>query len=460
MEGLCEVMSERRDRLANVSRFQGCVPLGVSPFVPWAVALLTLASCAHGLGFRPSSEHGICEVHLPAFRDAPNTAIHLGPVAGCKFMREFAERPIFREDGYEGPAARQMADKYCRCSAAIAKYDPRILGEWKISDVDATTDPIILKVLASSHSQIGPVGTAAGRRMENWVKNSADLPTLKRIAATDTDPERHIESSCIDYKPYWSTYGSNTAFDVLEIGVLAQIQIREVEAREAARLRDEKEREAARLREEADKQAAEERQQAELEAIKRNAELEAKRTKTRYLLDEAAKLTKKNNPDEALEAVTEAKRLGAAEDPETASQLRDVELAIENTPSMKKRAKAHEPADQREAARERTAVQWMVCYQTFTDTENKLIKKLHELKQADEPLTVELCRDLLPSEWNHVELGLKCVDLGRKVLRNGAGAPLALEQINRDIDNRGGKLLNLIQTQLNTCKELPGAPRD
>jgi hypothetical protein len=214
-----------------------------------------------------------------------------------------------------------------------------------------------------------------------------------------------------------------------------------------------KEAEKKRQEEEAEKQGL-------AQTAKRNAELEARRTKTRYLLDEAAKLTKKNNPDEALEAVTEAKRLGAAEDPETASQLRDVELAIENTPSMKKRAKAHEPADQREAARERTAVQWMVCYQTFTDTENKLIKKLHELKQADEPLTVELCRDLLPSEWNHVELGLKCVDLGRKVLRNGAGAPLALEQINRDIDNRGGKLLNLIQTQLNTCKELPGAPRD
>jgi hypothetical protein len=92
-----------------------------------------------------------------------------------------------------------------------------------------------------------------------------------------------------------------------------------------------KEAEKKRQEEEAEKQGL-------AQTAKRNAELEARRTKTRYLLDEAAKLTKKNNPDEALEAVTEAKRLGAAEDPETASQLRDVELAIENTPSMKKRS--------------------------------------------------------------------------------------------------------------------------
>ncbi len=94
-------------------------------------------------------------------------------------------------------------------------------------------------------------------------------------------------------------------------------------------------------KQEAARQREEDKRQAELaQTAKRNAELEANRPRVRSLLGEAAALARKNNPDKALEAVTEAKRLGAAEDPEAANQLLEVELAIENTPLTKKRAKA------------------------------------------------------------------------------------------------------------------------
>jgi len=42
-------------------------------------------------------------------------------------MWNFANYPVFREDKYEGPAARKLADRYCKCSIAMANYDPHKL---------------------------------------------------------------------------------------------------------------------------------------------------------------------------------------------------------------------------------------------------------------------------------------------------------------------------------------------
>jgi len=331
MEGLCKVMSEIRHRLDNMRRSRGGVPLGVSHLVPWAFTLLTVASCAHGS--RISSEHGVCEEHLPAFRAAPSTAIRLGPVAGCAFMWNFANDPVFREDKYEGPAARQLADRYCKCSIAMAKYDPPIWGFWRTSDVDAVTDPRVWKMLASSYGLFGPVGTRAGQHLLTWVKNTMDVPALKLIAEADIDPEGRREASCGEYQPYWSSYGGNTAFEVMRIRAFVQDRTQQLETR----LHEEQE--AARQLEEA-------KRQAELARVaKRNAELEANRPRVRSLLGTAATLAKKNRPDQALEAVTEARRLGAAQDPETASQLSEVEMAIANTAAWKKWVKSHPAAE-------------------------------------------------------------------------------------------------------------------
>ena len=260
MEGLCEVVSERRHRLACVSRFQCCeavviraaqsAPLGVSRFFPSAVALLVVAGCAHDLGVRVD---GICEKHLPAFRAAPSIAIGLGPVTGCEFMREFADQSATREDETEGPAGRQLADKYCRCRAALAKYDPPIRGFWRTSNVDAVTDPRVWKMLASSYGQVGPVGTRAGQHLLAWVKNNQDLPALSKMAEKDIDPQGHRQASCVDYQPYWAANGGKTAFEAMGIALLAQNRIQQVEARQH------EEQDAARQREEAERQAAEER---------------------------------------------------------------------------------------------------------------------------------------------------------------------------------------------------------
>jgi hypothetical protein len=202
----------------------------------------------------------------------------------------------------------------------MAKYDPPIRGFWKTSDVDAVSDPLVLKVLASSYSLVGPVGTRAGQRLWAWVKKATDPSALRKIAERNVDPEGHRQFSCVDYQPYWSVYGGNTAFAVMRIGDLAQNRIQEMEEQEATRLREEQE--AAHLREEAEQQ--------------RNAELEAKRPRIRYLLGEAALLAKKKNVDKALDAVAEAERLGAAEDPEMGSQLREMEVMIGSLPVLKK----------------------------------------------------------------------------------------------------------------------------
>ncbi len=317
-------------QLAVLLRAAWPTPLGVSRFVPCMLVLLAIAGCAHDLGIRVD---GICEKHLPAFRAAPSTAVRLGPAAGCQFMEEFAYRPIFREDETEGPAARQLADKYCTCSHAMAKYDPPIRGFWRTANVDAVTDPRVWKALASSYSQVGPVRTRAGQHLLAWVKNTQDVQALREIAEADIDPKRYRKAACVDYQPYWAVNGGKTAFEAMGIALLARNQIQGVEAR----LQEEQE--VARQREEA-------KRQAELaQAAKRKAELEANRQKVHSLLGEAAALAKRNNPDKALEAVTEAKRLGAVEDPETASQLREVELAIGNTPALKKWLKSHTAAE-------------------------------------------------------------------------------------------------------------------
>jgi hypothetical protein len=272
------------------------------------------------------------------FHNSPRTAVRLGPMAGCNFMRAFADDPTFREDKYEGPAARHLADKYCRCSAALAKYDPPIRGFWRTYDVDAVADSFVWKMLVSSYGLVGPVGTRVGQRLGAWVKDSADLPTLRRIGEADIDPEGRRESSCIDYQPYWSANGGNTAFDGMGIALLARNQIQQVETRlqeeqEAARQREEmrlrEEQEAARWHEEVARQAAEEQRRAA-------DEVNAKRPRILKLLADARARAGKNDPRSAEEKLTEALDQGARSDPKLGDAIASVEAAIANTPARRK----------------------------------------------------------------------------------------------------------------------------